>query len=634
MYSRMNPALREIRLLYLHPGTWNDAITCDLYKVSLDDQPCFKAISYVWGNPHQTNLITVNGQFFAVTRNLFGGLQRMRKTEIGLTLWADAVCINQDNLDERYQQVQLMGDIYSSAEEVLVWLGYGEKAQVPRQQPKVYHWTGTAADMSLVNAYFEEVKLLEEENIGTEDILGTFVLLSLLAANRHLHEMDFFEIETGRLQALKTWQSVIHALKNLCSVLWWTRIWVFQEVVLARRVVVLYDYMTAPWDMLERAVACSDSHIRSCCLELFETRPEEERVIVVGFAWRLHACVEGRKTFRNQNGRLSLFQAVNLTLGRNATDVRDKLYGLVGLISNGYEEVLLLPNYSLSPKEVFIWASLIELEKANSLRGLMGTTRKDVPDVPSWVTQIFVSETYRGLEETRCFHAELFRAAGLTRASVEREGDILTVHALQPVDRIASVGMIMGEDNLKSWGGLFHVLKTWRQMASLVCGEVYSHGGTQSWSDAFWRTVVNDYIQMETLDGLAKYSTNINSRTFRTFRDTDLPHLPENWWSWETDLMIGHHAVLPFQEPLMAATCLRKFFITIGGRMGLGSPSILPGDEILLLLGGNTPFAIRNCTNDINNPKTLIGDVYVHGLMYGEGLPEDWEEKVVKIRLQ
>lgn len=38
-------------------------------------------------------------------------------------MWADAVCINQKDLEERSHQVALMGDIYSGAGEIFIWLG-------------------------------------------------------------------------------------------------------------------------------------------------------------------------------------------------------------------------------------------------------------------------------------------------------------------------------------------------------------------------------------------------------------------------------------------------------------------------------------------------------------------------------
>jgi hypothetical protein len=97
-----------------------DAIECRLRAVSLDDQPSFKAISYVWGDAQHKRGITVDGQSFFVTQNLFRGLQRIRDPATKLTIWVDALCINQTDSDERREQVQLMRAIYTSANEVLI----------------------------------------------------------------------------------------------------------------------------------------------------------------------------------------------------------------------------------------------------------------------------------------------------------------------------------------------------------------------------------------------------------------------------------------------------------------------------------------------------------------------------------
>lgn len=40
-----------------------------------------------------------------------------------LQIWADAVCINQQDLDERSSQVGVMGDIYKAAKDCQIWLG-------------------------------------------------------------------------------------------------------------------------------------------------------------------------------------------------------------------------------------------------------------------------------------------------------------------------------------------------------------------------------------------------------------------------------------------------------------------------------------------------------------------------------
>jgi hypothetical protein len=149
----------------------------------------------------------------------------------------------------------------------------------------------------------------------------------------------------------------------------------------------MYSYITAPWEMLAQAAKTSDMHDQFCCEDLLNTRPLEEEEIITKLRRVTYDDIELLRTLRANNTRLSLSQATSQTLRRDATDIRDKVYGLLGLVTNWYKRAPLLPDYSLDPKEVFIHASLGELKGSLSLQGLMGTTRTDVPNLPSWVTQ-------------------------------------------------------------------------------------------------------------------------------------------------------------------------------------------------------------------------------------------------------
>ncbi|TVY54882.1 Heterokaryon incompatibility protein 6,OR allele [Lachnellula cervina] len=147
------PDTNSIRLIYLKPWRLHrkEKLRCELKTVSLDDDdvPEFEAISYAWGEPIFSREILIDdGSKLAITPSLGDALQRMRwntarsfknalqRMRPGISrsrqlsssvriLWADAVCINQQDIDERSQQVQLMRKIYRGASRVLVWLGPG-----------------------------------------------------------------------------------------------------------------------------------------------------------------------------------------------------------------------------------------------------------------------------------------------------------------------------------------------------------------------------------------------------------------------------------------------------------------------------------------------------------------------------
>ncbi|KAJ9647155.1 hypothetical protein H2199_002141 [Coniosporium tulheliwenetii] len=141
LYNKLDHDKAEIRILTIHPS-WRLAAPreCTLSKASLSDKPVYGALSYVWGDPSVTTPIIVNGVEVQVTTNLDSALRHICQERFPLILWVDAICINQEDLAERSQQVQLMGKIYSQAEGVMVWLGEAaEKSDLALA--KIEEWT-------------------------------------------------------------------------------------------------------------------------------------------------------------------------------------------------------------------------------------------------------------------------------------------------------------------------------------------------------------------------------------------------------------------------------------------------------------------------------------------------------------
>ncbi|OCL08538.1 HET-domain-containing protein, partial [Glonium stellatum] len=119
-----------IRLLHVHapssPGDDRDTIRCDLQVVDLASERCppFAALTYVWGTKAAgTNFITCGASTLAIMQNCHSALEHLRKKLGEFTIWVDAICINQDDEGEKMMQIPLMGDIYSNAKTVYVWLG-------------------------------------------------------------------------------------------------------------------------------------------------------------------------------------------------------------------------------------------------------------------------------------------------------------------------------------------------------------------------------------------------------------------------------------------------------------------------------------------------------------------------------
>jgi hypothetical protein len=114
---------RKIRLLHILTGSGEEAINCSLVEASLDEGHVYRALSYTWGDCSQAQPICCDGRRLMVTESLHSALWRIREQKLASVLWADAVCINQSNDDEKTTQVRMMQDIYSQADTGIVWLG-------------------------------------------------------------------------------------------------------------------------------------------------------------------------------------------------------------------------------------------------------------------------------------------------------------------------------------------------------------------------------------------------------------------------------------------------------------------------------------------------------------------------------
>ena len=135
MYNPLSTEKQEIRVLHMHsaPDPSHD-IECTLATVSLQGNPVYEALSYVWGDANLTETISVDGEPFEATTNLVAGLREIRNGPQSDPVWIDAICINQKNFEEKNHQVPLMRDVYRGAQTTLVWLGQaGEESRLAFQ---------------------------------------------------------------------------------------------------------------------------------------------------------------------------------------------------------------------------------------------------------------------------------------------------------------------------------------------------------------------------------------------------------------------------------------------------------------------------------------------------------------------
>lgn len=145
-YRPLSPNGSNIRLLRLLPDQDpTNKINCEIFHADITnaDRPAYEALSYTWGDASQTVAIGLNDFVFPATINLDAALRALRMNDRTRTLWVDAVCINQGDVEEQGAQVRMMWDIYRAADCVLVWLGPEEgdsavaMASMARQETQI-----------------------------------------------------------------------------------------------------------------------------------------------------------------------------------------------------------------------------------------------------------------------------------------------------------------------------------------------------------------------------------------------------------------------------------------------------------------------------------------------------------------
>jgi hypothetical protein len=127
-YSLPSLGSDSIRLLRLMPNEDKAApIQCQLvnypFLKSEDGTHIYESLSYVWGSSDKPQSVFIGGCDLPVTTNLYNALLRLRDRFFERIIWADSICINQEDEQEKGRQVQLMAKIYSQADRVIVYLG-------------------------------------------------------------------------------------------------------------------------------------------------------------------------------------------------------------------------------------------------------------------------------------------------------------------------------------------------------------------------------------------------------------------------------------------------------------------------------------------------------------------------------
>ncbi|KAI8283700.1 hypothetical protein K4K56_010591 [Colletotrichum sp. SAR 10_98] len=211
----------------------------------------YETISYTWENGSNTqHTIYVNDRPFVVQDNLYQALQEFRRSRDfveGRTrmLWADAICINQDDLDERATEVKRMNEIFSTAIKSTVWLGAsldlkGADAQVyfdliERLMNNVGQLSlSDDSSTDILQSTSTELASSEAESLDNHDLKTRE---SLLGSKEALAMISLFgpaeRPPTFALTKMAAEERLLALLSPIFVLDYWSRVWIIQELTIS-----------------------------------------------------------------------------------------------------------------------------------------------------------------------------------------------------------------------------------------------------------------------------------------------------------------------------------------------------------------------------------------------------------------
>ena len=242
-YDRLVPD--TFRLLNF-TTTNSSEVSCRLTVHPYADPPPYVALSYVWGGeipPERIHCTNDSASAYAplsITANLYSALTSLRGS-LELPLWADAICINQANAAEKSEQIPLMKNIYNNARQVLVWLGKGNPETDLAMD--VLGWLAKA----LRRDDSQPADIRRAEDGQSSDDLTSAQLNALLAAIREDREIRLTAPAFVQRQLPDFDDPIWQTLADIFYNTWFSRLWTFAEVLLAKECVVRYGDRTVAW---------------------------------------------------------------------------------------------------------------------------------------------------------------------------------------------------------------------------------------------------------------------------------------------------------------------------------------------------------------------------------------------------
>jgi hypothetical protein len=491
------------------------------------------------------------------------------------TIWIDALCINQEDVAERSSQVSKMGRIFKLTRKVISWVGESDRE------------SGLA-----------------------------FILLHNL--------MECIQ-DSARSTALikdKKYFDNWHGLYLLFYRDYWWRVWVIQEVTLAKTVTLLCGEDSISWSNL---VAVQENlatfHIKD--IDAIAHKREDLSFLRVTIESRGPRALSLSTHHENSIEVPSLTQVLLKHRFKEATDPKDRIYSLVGL-STAHQDPRLILDYSRSVCQVYTDAVEYEVSTSKKLTIICAMPRWDSPHkLPSWVPDWSFGALGSSLLEDSSKHQ--FAAAGSSGAKAKFSEDRKTLYVK---------GMALNSIRIAGEAPEMHDLDDeYQALATFVRWHKLLESETEipiSLEEAFCEILLreryqeDDVLEWRSRPDFHRWVLGVYIRAIQVVcpdikLDARLVNIASHRASWRSpidDEVLGSVLVKITAEMMFG----RRVFISDSklGQTGIGPESIAEGDVICVFLGCQLPVVLR--------PKKsyyiYLGEAYVDGYMYGKAMDE------------
>jgi hypothetical protein len=519
----------------------------------------FEALSYAWGDRTRVAHIWLDGALKEVSQDLEAALRALHclpETQLGMHYWIDALCINQDDILERNQQVKRMHRIFRDARAVVVWLG-PEKEEDHRA---IRAMTDTRRDAS------QNGRVIPPPNFGIED-----------------------------------WDALCAFLRKP----YWYRLWVVQELAVNHNhTLFLCGTRSLTREMVKMAVRCCQKLLRENSPAIITSNQD---------AWKISTRVYRLVDVEPRLGEDAIPMGV-LHLSREAlaSDDRDKVYGILGLLDPSIASQI-NPDYSSANtvQTVFTAFTVAVIQATGNLDQIVYGPENLTTTWPSWIQDLRLSFNRNHVRYLRGSKASLncasdFRFIHINDKIHLRAKGIL----IDTIDGIASSPFCHDPPIYPAY-----TPTRYKKSVSRVIGRTLSLDHPKihrypAYMKLPWNCEDSKLSSLvATGDGMKFQSFREKNRMFILNGETlesYFPAHPSNESSAKTIEYHLHFAIISMEG--------RKLCTTDTGYICLVPKTVKRGDVVVVLLGCNFPVLLR----PDKDMYRVVGECYVHGLMEGE----------------